>query len=509
MTVRGGARRGRRGVRGVVAACAAVIALGTIIAGAGPASAAAPAASAAAAGAAPAAVGAADSSGQCTAATRIPSTPPALKVLQSSLAWGVTRGAGVVVAVVDSGVDADNPHLSGALIGGTDLVGDGAGRGGYADTDGHGTALAGIIAARQIDGSGVVGLAPDARILSVRVFGSSSPDQQNPAAAPSVARLAEGIRYAADHHAQIINVSLSTAQDSPDLRDAVAYAASRGSLVIASAGNRDSTLSIDKDGADGPRYPAGDPGALGVTATGSGGVVTSASIHGPQVDVAAPGASILTTSSAGGDCVFASDSPATSFATAYVSAAAALVASAFPDETPAQWAYRLEASAVRANPDARDNVSGWGVVQPYDALTLVPGPGVRGPKSPFPGAAAPPVAAPADGSVSVSHQASPQFPAQALTLLGAIAAAAVLAVLGAIGVLRVVRRGDGAAAIGAEVDGGAGGAGAGDARAGDAGAGDAGGGGDAAVGRGLYPPRDGATTITGVDLDDDVDTPTR
>lgn len=445
-----------------------------------------------------------DSSGQCTAATRIPSTPPALNVLQSQLAWGVTRGAGVVVAVVDSGVDADNPHLSGALIGGTDLVGDGAGRGGYADTDGHGTAIAGIIAARQIDGSGVVGLAPESRILSVRVFGSSSPDQQNPAAAPSVARLAAGIRYAADHRAQVINVSLSTAQDAPELRDAVAYATAHGSLVVASAGNRDSSLNVEKDSADGPRFPADDPGALGVTATATSGVVTSASIHGPQVDLAAPGMGVLSTSSAGGDCVFAPDTPATSFATAYVSAAAALVASEFPQETPAQWAYRLEASAVRANPDARDDVSGWGVLQPYDALTLVPGPGVRGPKSPFPGAGEPPAARPPSDSVTVSHRASPESAAQALALLGAIAAAAVLAVLGAIGILRVARRGDGVAAIGTGDDG----TGA-DGTVADGGARDADAGGLPATGRGLYPPPDGANTIADIDLGDDVDAPAR
>ncbi|POH85133.1 hypothetical protein CJ026_026315 [Ralstonia pickettii] len=85
--------------------------------------------------------------------------------------------------------------------------------------------------------------------------------------------------------------------------------------------------------------------------------VTDASIHGPHVALAAPGQDILTTSTQGGDCIYVSDKPATSFATAYVSAAAALVAAAYPQETPAQWAYRLEVTAVRANPDQRTDAA--------------------------------------------------------------------------------------------------------------------------------------------------------
>lgn len=386
---------------------------------------------------------------ECTAQTRIADPVAALGELQSDLAWGVTRGAGVVVAVVDSGVAAANPHFAGAMAGGVDLVGDGAGAAGYADPFGHGTAIAGQIAARRIDGSGLEGLAPDARILSVRVYAGTDESDVDAGIGPSVQRLADGIRYAADQRAQVITVSLSTAGDDPTLADAVAYAASRGSLVIAAAGDRDSSFGLEENADDGARYPAGTDGAIGVAAVGGNGVVTADSIHGPHVSVSAPGQNVLTTSAVGGDCVFAADTPATGFAAAYVSAAAALVASAHPDETPAQWAYRLETTAVRPNPDARDDVSGWGFVQPYEAMVLVPGAGVRGPQSPFPEAdAVEPPTAPQD---PVLIQAEPPANATALAwgAVGAIAAAVLLGTIGAIGVLLRRRRAPVPAAVAA------------------------------------------------------------
>lgn len=329
-------------------------------------------------------------SDQCTPATRIAQAPPALELMQSELAWQVTRGAGVTVAVVDSGVNAANPHLSPAVAGGIDLVGDGGAPDGTTDAYGHGTAIAGQIAARPLDGSGVVGLAPDAQILAVRVFAGIEQQQLEAGFGPQTVRLAEGIRWAADQGAQIINVSMSTTVDAPELESAVRYATDRGSLVIGSAGNRNNVLSVEESTADVPRYPAGSDGVLGVAATDLTGMVTDASIHGSHVSVSALGQQIITTSAVGGDCVYAESEPATSYAAGYVSAAAALVAAAHPDETPAQWAYRLQATAVRIDADSRDDAAGWGAVQPYDAIVLVPGPGIRGPVSPFDAAGAPP-----------------------------------------------------------------------------------------------------------------------
>ncbi|MBZ4488305.1 S8 family serine peptidase [Microbacterium sp. cx-55] len=379
---------------------------------------------------------------QCTASTRITDPIPALDLMQSTLAWDETRGEGVTVAVVDSGVNAANPHLRDAVSGGINLVGDGTDPSGLTDTYGHGTAIAGQIAARLIDGSSVEGLAPAARILSVRVFAGVEQQQVEAGLGPSTPRLADGIRWAADQGAQIINVSMSTTQDAAVLRDAVAYATERGSLIIGSSGNRDSTLAVEENDTDGERYPAGIPGVLGVAAADLGGVVTDASIHGPHVAVSALGQNIMTTSFVGGDCAYAGDTPATSFAAAYVSAAAALVASAHPNETPAQWAYRLEATAVRADPDARDDTSGWGIVQPYEAIALIPGSGIRGPASPFvdaPSDEATPVAA---APVRVTNE--PALDAEA-TIMGfsiGLGALILLAAAGAIGVFIARRRGE-------------------------------------------------------------------
>ncbi|KAA9132171.1 S8 family serine peptidase [Microbacterium caowuchunii] len=377
---------------------------------------------------------------QCTATTRITETVPALEVSQSELAWSVTRGAGVTVAVVDSGVNAANPHLVDAVVGGVNLVPDGTDPSGFSDVYGHGTAIAGQIAARRIDGSSVEGLAPEAAILSVRVFAGTENQQVEAGFGPTAQRLADGIRYAADAGAQVINVSMSTTRDEQSLREAVSYAVARGSLVVGSAGNRDSTLAVEESDEDGPRFPAGSPGAIGVAAADLGGVVTDASIHGPHVTVSALGQQIVTTSYQGGDCTYAAEAPATSFAAAYVSAAAALVAAAHPAESPEQWAYRLAATAVRPDPDARDDAAGWGVVQPYEAISLIPGAGIRGPSSPFVGQSRPVPSVVAAEPVRVVSDPGPDAEAMALGLVAGIGGLVLLAASGAIGVFIARRR---------------------------------------------------------------------
>lgn len=358
-----------------------------------------------------------------------PETPQAFALLGADRAWNRATGAGVLVAVVDSGIDAGNPHLAGAVVGGIDLVGDGERGDGLSDPNGHGTAVAGQIAARAVDGSGVVGLAPEAELLSVRVFRGDSDDDIEAGYGPSAERLAAGIRYAAEHGAEIINVSLSDHRDSDALRAAVQFAAERGSLVVASAGNR--ATSSDASTA---RYPAAYAAALGVTAADSAGVVTGASRSGPQVDLAAPGQSVLTTATGGGDCVFSAESPSTSFATGYASAAAALVAEAHPHEGPEGWSYRLTAAALRDHPDRRDDVRGWGLVQPAAAIELLPDATTRGPDSPFFDTGDSSVVAEAV-TVAPDHAPSPLVATREYTVLAGTIGAALL------GVLVVLRRG--------------------------------------------------------------------
>jgi len=336
---------------------------------------------------------------ECRRGTRalVAERPAALAQLGADGAWELATGAGVTVAVVDSGVAAANEHLTDAVLPGVDLVGDSAGE---VDEAGHGTAVAGIVAAREVAGSGVVGLAPGATVLPVRVFVDDTEDSLEAGLGPDAGRIAEGIRLAADAGARVVNVSLSMPEGTPELAAAVAYATERGALVVASAGNR-----TDRDAPTGlPRYPAAYPEVLGVTAVDVSGAVTDAVEHGPHVDLAAPGQAVATTYFADGDCLVAAESPSTSFATAYVSAAAALVAERYPDETPAQWAYRLTATAARPVATERTDALGWGVVRPWAALTFVDDGSAPGPVSPVHGSPEP---APAPSPVALSPASDP------------------------------------------------------------------------------------------------------
>lgn len=378
-------------------------------------------------------VPAAAAGGACEAGvvSHITSPPPAHDMLQADLAWTLTRGEGVLVAVVDSGVDAAQEHLADALTGGVDLVGDGLGANGYADTMGHGTAVAGIVAAREVEGSGVVGLAPASRLYSVRVLAGDDEDAHEAGTTATPARIAAGIVAGVDAGAQVVAVALSTATDAPELREAVAYARDRGSLVVASAGNAaDDT---------GPRYPAAAPGALAVTAVDAAGRPSADAMHGAHVQVAAPGGPALTVAAGSGDCVYGTEQAQSSFATGYAAAAAALVASAHPDEGPDRWAYRLEATAVRPDPDRREDTIGWGLVQPYEAIVLVPGPGVRGPVDPVTDAAPEPLR-PAVAEVRPGPAPDPWASARGLGAVAAVLALTAAGVLGPLVVLRARRR---------------------------------------------------------------------
>ncbi|MBC9936557.1 MULTISPECIES: S8 family serine peptidase [unclassified Leucobacter] len=313
---------------------------------------------------------------------RIAGPPPVLEAIDAVPGRLPVTGAGVTVAVVDSGVDASRPQLADAIApGSVSLVVDGERPDGLGDPMGHGTAIAGIIAARPTPGSGVTGIAPDANIISIRVLRDQDQQSKDAGFGPEAGRMADGIRLSADLGAKIIAVALSDDADSQALRDATAYASERGALVVASAGNRATTTNTE----DSPRYPAAYPEALSVTAVTLEGLPTQDSIHGEHVEVAAPAQEVLTTATGAGDCVYSADAPAASFAVGYVAGAAALLAEAYPDEGPEGWAYRLQASADRPNPDQRDDKIGWGVIRPAAALDLRPDRSTRGPLSPFAG----------------------------------------------------------------------------------------------------------------------------
>ncbi|MGN6129469.1 MAG: S8 family serine peptidase [Nocardioidaceae bacterium] len=296
----------------------------------------------------------------------------AMRVLGVPQSWRLATGRGVTVAVVDSGVDAGNAHFRGALVPGVSFVPGGP----LVDRQGHGTGVAGIIGARFVKGSGLLGAAFESKIMPVRVYETEGGNTQYP---PDTRLIARGIRWAADHGADVVNVSISTGPGDVDLvalRSAVRYAVRKDVVVVASAGNSDGAPVTQR------RFPASFPGVIGVAATDAAGVVDDYSVHGEGVDVAAPGQNVLTTYFANGDCLFGSN-PETSWAAPFVSALAAQLRQRYPDESAADIAYRITATAQRPVEGRRDDFEGWGVIQPYDALSMTFDPDRAGP--PLPG----------------------------------------------------------------------------------------------------------------------------
>ncbi|WBU38693.1 S8 family serine peptidase [Homoserinibacter sp. YIM 151385] len=386
-------------------------------------------ASASTLGAAPA-VAAEDTSCSADRPTSIAGEPPGLQRLGARTAWQQSTGEGVRVAIVDSGVDTRNAHLRGAVA---DGVSTGASGSPENDLVGHGTAIGGIIAAREVEGSGVVGVAPDAELLAVRAFEvlEGSNDER---IAPSIERIAAGISWAAEHGADVINVSLSVGADDARLRGAVQKAQAAGALVVASAGNRNTA---DQDDPPTRFFPAEYPGVLGVAAVDIEGIwQADASFAGDWVDVVAPGSQVQTAYLSAGDCILG-DSPSSSWATGYVSGAAALVAAAHPEETPDDWAYRLQATALRADPWSRTDETGWGEVRPAEAIAFIDDGTAPGPASPVheaPERSAAPVA-----PIAIGGDADPMATTRAVvlgTLMAGVAISAIALLLGRLGARR-------------------------------------------------------------------------
>ncbi|MEV0704127.1 type VII secretion-associated serine protease mycosin [Saccharopolyspora sp. NPDC050389] len=286
--------------------------------------------------------------------------PWAQQVLDAQLAWPHSRGSGVLVAVVDSGVDADHPQLRrpGKVLAGRDFYLTGALPGAF-DCVSHGTGVAGIIAADPVPGVGFHGVAPDAAILPVRISDRDVGDRgESLRIDPQV--VAGGIRYAADQGAKVINLSLAGLDDYPAIRGAVAYAVAKDVLVVAAAGNAQRDASAEL-----PSYPAAYDGVLGVGAVDIDGARMSGSQIGRYVDLVAPGEKVLATTRVDGHTYV----DGTSFAAPFVAGTAALVRAAWPQLTAAEVAQRLMATASPARGGADGDGYGAGLVNPYRAVT--------------------------------------------------------------------------------------------------------------------------------------------
>nr|WP_236060136.1 type VII secretion-associated serine protease mycosin [Actinacidiphila acididurans] len=294
-------------------------------------------------------------SGECTfPAQNIKGTPWAIQRVLLNQLWQHTKGAGVTVAVIDSGVDAANPQLTSAMVKGHGYdvtTGPGKAGGGTTDTIGHGTKVAGIIAARQSKATGFVGLAPDAMILPIRQYVEDDPSAKN------VPALVRGIDKAVTAGAQIINISEDTPKDDSDLRQAVEHALAQHVLIIAASGNEGTGGTVHTT------YPAAYPGVLAVGASDRNNERADFSQAGPFVGVAAPGVDMVSTVPGGGQCV----DQGTSFSAPYVAGVAALIKSRYPKWGPEQIIARIEQTAQRTSL-GRTNFVGWGVVDPVRAV---------------------------------------------------------------------------------------------------------------------------------------------
>jgi subtilisin family serine protease len=270
--------------------------------------------------------------------------------------WKQTQGEGVRVALLDTGIDESHPDLAAAIDDARDFTGS---RGGPADYNGHGTHVAGIVAARQ-NGRGVIGVAPRSRLLIGKVLGDDG--------GGSSAAVAAGVDWACDQNASIIGMSLGSPEPDPRLLAVIRRATAKGVFVIAAAGNAGRANSVN--------YPAQWRETVAVAAIDRIGRLSDFSSRGPQVDIAAPGHNVLSTYRNSGYARLSG----TSMAAPFVAGVAALLVSLHnncrsrlpsataPSTTPLltvnDLLEHLRRTALDAGPPGHDPGYGWGLINP-------------------------------------------------------------------------------------------------------------------------------------------------
>ncbi|MGB7983296.1 MAG: S8 family serine peptidase [Candidatus Nanopelagicales bacterium] len=264
-----------------------------------------------------------------------------LAMVGAPAAWSVSKGAGVVVAVVDTGVDATHPDLAGRVLREIDLL---PKINATPEQTGHGTGVASLIAG-ALNGVGMAGVAPQASILPVSAL--------DPAGQGDTSTVARAIIAAADAGARVINLSLGGPGRDPVLDKACTYAFSKGAVVVAAAGN-------SYQWGNEVQYPAASPNVLGVASVDRTGNPSYFSNTGPHIDLAAPGEAIWA-ATPGGRYGLESG---TSFAAPHVSGALALVLAANPRLTSAQASAAVKTTAVDdISGNGRDDQLGQGILR--------------------------------------------------------------------------------------------------------------------------------------------------
>jgi type VII secretion-associated serine protease mycosin len=274
-----------------------------------------------------------------------------LEAVNAPRAHQVSQGDGVVVAVIDTGVDARHPDLAGALLPGTAMPGSDSDTRAWTDRDGHGTGMAGLIAARGGGPERFLGVAPRARILPI-AYGN----KQRP-------QVAAAIRYAVDHGAKVINLSIVTGRDRPTAEEqsALAYAQSRDVVVVAGAGNVSVSAILG--------WPANAPGVVTVAGTTQAGFGWIGGVQGREVALSAPAENVIMPGPIDlrPDGIGAGDG--TSNSTAIVSGVAALVRARYPELRAPDVVNRLIRTAVDKGAPGRDEIYGYGLVDAAAAVT--------------------------------------------------------------------------------------------------------------------------------------------
>ena len=278
-----------------------------------------------------------------------------LTKIEAEDAWAnCSQGEGITVAVVDTGIDLDHPDLQANLVSGKSFV---SGTSSPDDDAGHGTHVAGAVAAVANNG-GVIGVAPKASLMPIKVLDSSG--------SGSIYDVVDGIEWATDNGANVINMSLGSVSNSSLLQDAIDYAHNRDVLIVAAGGNcGDSFYFLNGcNYQDQPVYPGADGDVMAVASTDSNDNQSSFSNEGSYIEIAAPGSSIYSTYPSGSYATLSG----TSMASPHVAGLAALIWSQNPDWSNEEVRAQMRNTADDLGSSGWDSRFGYGRINAASAM---------------------------------------------------------------------------------------------------------------------------------------------
>jgi len=270
--------------------------------------------------------------------------------VDAEISWSISTGDSVKVGVIDTGIDLKHPDLKENIKGGYNAINPSKSPN---DDNGHGTHVAGIIAALN-NTIGVIGVGPKIDLYAIKVLGASGSGY--------LSDVIEGLEWAVENGMQVVNMSLGTSQDVPSFHDAILSAYNAGITIVAAAGNTGGSVT----------YPAAYSEVIAVSATDEENQIASFSSRGPEIDLAAPGVNIYSTYKGSSYKTLSG----TSMAAPHVTGAAALVIDTKKCDldkdticTPDEVRERLKQTASDLGEPGNDNLYGAGLVNVYDVLT--------------------------------------------------------------------------------------------------------------------------------------------